>query len=69
MQLQHPIQTLKAEARQMPAAPLLDIRYTARFAGNLLNASKADRANMKAEAEELRRLATRLQSRLQIETK
>jgi hypothetical protein len=67
MQLQHQIQTLKAEARQMLAAPLLDVRYAAKFAGNLLNcASKADRANMKTDAEELRCLATKLQSRLQV---
>lgn len=51
----------------MLAAPLLDVRYAAKFAGNLLNcASKADRANMKTDTEELRCLATKLQSRLQV---
>ena len=65
MQLQHQIQTLKCEAREMVAAPLIDTRYASKFVGNLLNcATKADRANLNIDAEELRRLATKLQARL-----
>ncbi|HEY2415967.1 MAG TPA: hypothetical protein VGI40_27245 [Pirellulaceae bacterium] len=54
MQLQHQIQTLKIEARQMVAAPIIDARYASRFVGNLLNcAIKAERANLKTDAESL----------------
>ena len=65
MQLQHQVQTLKTEARQLIVAPQIDARYVAKFARNLLNcASKADRANLKNDAEELRRLASKLEARL-----
>jgi len=67
MQLQHQVQSLKSEARQMVAAPTIDARYGARFINNLLNcAAKAERANLKMEADELRTLASRLQSRLRV---
>ena len=67
MQLQHQIQTLKTEARQMIAAPIIDTRYASKFVGNLLNcASKAERADLKVDAAELRRLATKLQARLRV---